>query len=125
VQLLEEAVVEDELGLDVVQLRDAQRGGLAHVRVLVPQALLERVREVVDDLLRAQAAHRADRERAHERVRVVRVLHERVHGEDDELRLRLGVVHEVEVHELLLLEVVRLHVLEHVREQPADVLRAR
>ncbi len=57
-----------------------------------------------------------------ERVGIFGVLDERVDGEDDELRLRLGVVHEVEVDELLLFEVFGLHVFEHVWKETADVL---
>ena len=115
-QLLQEAVLQHQLGLEIVELRDAQRGRLAHVRVLVAQALVEGVAEVVDDLFGAQAAHGPDREGAYERVRVVRVLDEGVDSEDDELGLRLRVVHEVEVYELLLLEVDCLHVLEDIGE---------
>ena len=48
-------------------------------------------------------------------------LDKRVHGENDELGLRLGVVHEVEVHELFLLNVFGLHVFEHVGEQGRHV----
>jgi hypothetical protein len=122
VKLLEEAIVENEFGLDVVQLGYAQRGRLAHIRVLVPKTLLERVCEVVDDLLRTETTHCSDRESTDERVRIVRVLHKCVHGEDDELGLSLGVVHEVKVDELLLLEIVGLHVLEHVGEETANIL---
>lgn len=49
-------------------------------------------------------------------------LDKRVHGENDELGLRLGVVHEVEVHELFLLNVFGLHVFEHVWEERGHVL---
>ena len=46
-----------------------------------------------------------------------------VDGENNEVRLVLGVVHQVKVDELLLLQVVRLHVLEDVREEGRDILR--
>jgi hypothetical protein len=49
-------------------------------------------------------------------------LDERVHGEDDELRLRLCIVHEVEVDEFLLLQVFSLHVLENIGEETGDIL---
>ena len=45
-----------------------------------------------------------------------------VHCENHELRLCLGVVHEVEVDELLLLQILRLHVFEHVGKERRDVL---
>jgi hypothetical protein len=49
-------------------------------------------------------------------------LDERVDGEDDELRLCLCIVHEVEVDEFLLFQVLRLHVLEDIRKETGDVL---
>ena len=119
---VDEAPLVRELGLEGEELCDADHRGLAHVRVLVMQAAVERVGQVVDDLFRAQAAHCADRERADERVWVLRVLDECVDREDHELGLCLGVVYEVEVDELLLLDVLRLHVLEHVGEECGHVL---
>jgi hypothetical protein len=121
VELLQEAILQHQLRLEIVQLGDAQRRRLSHVRVLVVQALLQRAREVVDDLFDADAAHRADGECADERIVVVRVLDERVDGEDDEVGLRLGVVDEIEVDELLLLDVFGLHVFENVGEKAADI----
>lgn len=47
-----------------------------------------------------------------------------IDGKNDELRLRLCIVDQVEVDELLLLEIISLHVLEYVWEQTADVLQA-
>ena len=49
-------------------------------------------------------------------------LDERVHGEDDKLRLCLCIVHEVEVNEFLLFQVLGLHVLEDIGEKTGDVL---
>ena len=46
-------------------------------------------------------------------------LGESVHGKDGQVWLRLGVVHEIEVDELLQLQVVRLHTVHHVRKQRA------
>ena len=45
-----------------------------------------------------------------------------VDGQDAKLWVGLGVVHEVEIDQLLLLQVVCLHVLDHVGEQRADIL---
>ena len=45
-----------------------------------------------------------------------------VHGQDGEVGLALGVVDQVEVHELLQLDVARLDAVEHVSEQHRDVL---
>ena len=59
-QRVEEAIVDRQLWLEVVEFRDADRGRLAHVRVLVPKAFLERVAEVVYYLFGAQTAHCAD-----------------------------------------------------------------
>ena len=44
--------------------------------------------------------------------------------ENDKLRLRLCIVDQVEVDELLLLKIISLHVLEYIWEQAADVLQA-
>lgn len=122
-ELLQEAILEHQLRLEIVQLGDAYRRRLSHVRVLVVQTFLQRAREVVDDLFDADATHRADGERADERVLVVRVFDERVDGEDDEVGLRFGVVNEIEIDELLLLDVLGLHVFEDVGEKAADIWR--
>lgn len=45
-----------------------------------------------------------------------------VNGEDDEFGLRFGIVHQIEVHEFLLLQILRLHILQDVRKQARDVL---
>jgi hypothetical protein len=47
---------------------------------------------------------------------------ERVHGKDDELRLCLCIVHEIEVDEFLLFQVLGLHVLEDIGEKTGDIL---
>lgn len=46
-------------------------------------------------------------------------LDEGVDGHDGHVGLALGVVHQVEVDQLLQLQVVRLHAVHHVREQRA------
>ena len=89
-----------QLTVDVVELRDAHRGGLAHVRVGVGEALAKRLAQVLHNLVDADAAHGAHREGADERVRVLRVLDERVDRQDGQIGLRLGVVDEVKVDEL-------------------------
>ena len=82
----------------------------------------QRVAEVLDDLVDADAAHCPHRQRPHERVRVLRVLDERVDGHDREVGLRLGVVDQVEVDQLLELEVVGLRAVGDVGEEHRDVL---
>lgn len=73
-QLLEEALILDQAGADVVQLRDAHRRGLPHVRVLVFEAFAQRLAEVLCYFVDADAAHGADGEGADQRVRVLAVL---------------------------------------------------
>eukprot|EP00955_Chlamydomonas_euryale_P002540 27543-Chlamydomonas_euryale.AAC.2 len=63
-----------QLWVDVVQLHDADGGRLAHVRVVVLQTALQRVAEVLCDLVDADAAHRAHRKRTDERVGILCVL---------------------------------------------------
>ena len=48
----------------------------------------------------------------------------RINRQDNEFWLRLCVVHEVEIDEFLLLEILGLHVLEHVGKETRDVLRS-
>lgn len=120
-QLLQEPVLQHQLRLQIIQLRHTQRCCLPHIRVIIPQTLLQRIAQIVDDLLDAYAAHGTDRESADERVRVVRVLHEGVDGEDDEFGLGFGVVDEVEVDEFFLFDVFGLHVFEHIGEETAHV----
>jgi hypothetical protein len=52
-------------------------------------------------------------------------LDEGVDGHDGEVRLCFGVVDAVQVHELLQLQVVRLHAVHHVREESRHVLAHR
>jgi hypothetical protein len=52
-------------------------------------------------------------------------LDERVDGHNRHVRLRLGVVHQVQVDQLLQLQIVGLHAVDHVREQGRHVLAHR
>mmetsp|Transcript_15997 Transcript_15997/g.41525 ORF Transcript_15997/g.41525 Transcript_15997/m.41525 type:complete len:1014 (+) Transcript_15997:689-3730(+) len=124
-QRVQEAAVLHHLRVDVVQLGDAHGRCLAHVGVVVLEAALQGVAQVLRDLVHADAAHGADGEGADERVGVLRILDKGVDGENAEVRLRLGVVDEVQVHQLLELQVLRLHAVHQVREQHAHVLAHR
>ena len=143
----------DDERRDVVELGDRDGGSLAHVGVHVAQRALERRRQVLDDLLDADAAHRADGQCADERGRVLRVLaerrggaaaaavqpsipatplspppthlDERVDGHDRQVGVGLGVVDEVEVDELLHLDVVGAHAVDDVWEERVHVLAHR
>ena len=48
-------------------------------------------------------------------------LDESVHSQDNQLWLRLRIVHEVQIYKLLLLQIIRLHVLQHIWEEAAHV----
>ena len=50
-------------------------------------------------------------------------LGEGVNSEDGQIGLRLGVVHEIEVDQLLQLKVVGLHAIHHIRKQRANTGR--
>ena len=52
-------------------------------------------------------------------------LGEGVDSQNGQVRLRLGVVHQVQVDQLLELQVVCLHAVDHIREEGADVLAHR
>jgi hypothetical protein len=73
-QLSDESVIDGERRLEIVEFDDANRGRLANVRVVVSEALAQRVAEVVEDLLGAEAAHGSDGEGTDEGVGVVGVL---------------------------------------------------
>ena len=44
-------------------------------------------------------------------------LNEGVDGENRQVRVALGIIHDVEVHELLELEVLRVHALHNIGEE--------
>ena len=69
------------------------------------------------DAVDANAAHGANSKGADERVWVAAVLDKGVDSHEGEVGLCLGIAHEVQVHELLQLQVVRLHAVHNIREQ--------
>ena len=88
-----DALLLHELRVDVVELRHAHRGRLAHVGVRVLAAPAQRLQEVLRHLLQADAAHGAHRQSSEERVvGVVRVLAEAVDGQDRQVGLGLCVL---------------------------------
>ena len=52
-------------------------------------------------------------------------LHEGVDAHNGQVGLRLGIVYQIQIHQLLELQVVGLHAVDDVREQHADVLANR
>src|SRR6266576_367382 len=40
---------------------------------------------------------------------------------DNEFRLSFGIIHQIQVHELLLIQILCLHVLEHVGKEATDI----
>ena len=121
-QRLQKPPVLHQLGIDIVQLGHTHRGRLPHVRIGILQAPLQRVAQVLCDPVHPDAAHRPHGQRPDQRVWVLRILDKRVDREDRQLWLRLGVVDQVQVDQLLQLRVVRLHTVDHIREQRTDVL---
>mmetsp|Transcript_22293 Transcript_22293/g.64803 ORF Transcript_22293/g.64803 Transcript_22293/m.64803 type:complete len:256 (-) Transcript_22293:46-813(-) len=107
---------------NVVEFGHANGGRLAHVRVIVREASLEGLAEVLSDPFHSDAAHGADGKGSDERVRVIGVLHECVHSQQCRFRLSLGIIDQVKVHKLLQLNVVRLDAVHHVREEGRHVL---
>lgn len=119
---LEEAPLLNEGGSDVVELGDANGRRLPDVRVLVPQGTTEGLAQVLGDSIDTDAPHGPHGEGADEGVGVAGILDEGVDGKEGELRLGLGVVDKVEVHEFLELDVPRLHAVEDVGEEHRNVL---
>eukprot|EP01137_Pigoraptor_chileana_P028939 Opistho-2@13440 len=116
-ELVKEALCAREAWINVVQLGDADGGSLAHIRILILEALAEGVAEVLCDLVDTDAAHRADGKRADEGIWVHAVLDERVDGKNGKVRLALGVVHQVQVYKLLELQIIRLHAVDDIGEE--------
>jgi len=114
---IQKALLLNQLRVDVIQLGDAHGRRLPHVRVLVLQTLAQRVAQVLGDLVDADAAHSSDRQSSDQGIGVLAVLDESVDRHDGHVRLRLGVVHQVEVDELLELQVVCLHAVDHVGKE--------
>lgn len=73
-QHFDESVLDSETRFHVVEFHDSKSSGFPDVRILVAQAFPQGVGDVIEDLLRPQAAHRSDRQRADQRVRVLRIL---------------------------------------------------
>lgn len=92
-QMGQKAVLNDQIGFEVVQLCYAECCGLPHVGILIPQAFLQRIAKVIDNLLGSETAHGPDGEGTNEGVWIIGVLDEGVDGEDDEFGLGLCIVH--------------------------------
>lgn len=87
-ELLDEPVVDCELRLEVVELGHRESSSLPNVGVLVLEALLQRVGEVVDDLLGPKAAHGSDGESSHEGIWVGGVLGAETRGHVSAIEVR-------------------------------------
>ena len=76
-QRVQEALVLHHLGIDVMKFRHTHSCRLPHVRVLVLQALPQRLTQVLCDFVHPDAAHGADGQSSDERVGVLAVLENR------------------------------------------------
>ena len=72
--------------------------------------------------LRKRSYHCTHRQCANERIRIFAILDERVDGHDGKIGLTLGIVHQVEVDELLQLQIVRLHAVDNVGKESAVIM---
>ena len=72
-------------------------------------------------LVDTNATHRSNSQSPNERVGIFAVLDEGVDGHDGHVRLTLGVVHQVEINQLLQFEVVRLHAVRDIRKESANI----
>lgn len=59
-QLIQESLVLDQGRINVIKFGDAHGCGLAHIRVLVLQALTQRLAQILGYLVNTYAAHRAN-----------------------------------------------------------------
>ena len=71
---VEEALIFDQLRVDVVQLRDTHSGRLAHVWILVLQTLAQRLAQVLSDLINTNTAHCSHGKSANEGVVILTIL---------------------------------------------------
>jgi len=73
-QGVQEALVLNHLGVDVVELGHTHRGRLPHVRIFILQTLPQGLAQVLRDLVHPDATHGAHGQGADQRVRVLAVL---------------------------------------------------
>lgn len=73
--------------------------------------------EVLSDLVDTDTAHGPNSQCPNERVRVLAILGEGVDSKNGQVRLGFGVVHEVEVHKFLQLQVVSLHAVYNISKE--------
>jgi hypothetical protein len=84
-----------------------------------------RTEYVLRDLVDADAPHSADSQGTDERVRVVAILHKGVHSQQRQVRVALGVVDQVEIHQLFQLQILGLDAVHDVCEEGGDVFANR
>ena len=122
VQRVDEALLLHQRRADIVQLADAHRSRLAHVRIRVRDAGTQRLRQVLGDLLHVDAAHGTHGQGTDQRVLIRRVADERLHGQQSQIGLLVGVVDQVQIDQLLHLNVSLLHAVDDIDEQLGHIL---
>ena len=130
-ETIDEALLLATLRVHVVELVDADGGCLAHVRVLVVDALAQGNDQVLHDLLHANACHRTQCEGSNQGVRILRVADKCVDSQNDQLRLCTGVVDQVsarynwlptlQINQFLQLQGLVVDTANHVGEQHRHV----
>mmetsp|Transcript_24348 Transcript_24348/g.39794 ORF Transcript_24348/g.39794 Transcript_24348/m.39794 type:complete len:217 (+) Transcript_24348:1452-2102(+) len=110
-----------QVGSNVVELGNTDGRCLAHVRIFVSQGTAQRFAQVLRDTIDTDASHGSHRQCPNERVGIVGVLHKRVDGQQGQFGLRLGVVDQVQVHQLFEFNVSSLNAIENIRKEHGDV----
>lgn len=91
-------------------------------RVFILETLPQWLTQILSDLIHPNASHRPHSQGSDEWVAVFTVLDKCVHCHDSHVGMRLGVVHQVEIHKLLEFQIVSLHTVDNIGKQSRHVL---
>merc|ERR1719452_276143 len=121
-QAIKEALLLHQVSIYIMQLRNRHCGCLPDIGVLVLQAFPKWFTQILSDLLNSDATHSSHSQGSDKGVGVLTILDECVDCHNGHVRLGLGIVHKVEIHQLLQLQVVSLHAVDHVWKEGRHIL---
>lgn len=121
VEDIDEALLLDHLGGDIIELADAHGGGLTDVGIGIAQADTKGLGQVLGDLVAVDATHGSDGKSSDQGVLVGSILDEVLDGKNGEIGLLIGVVDEVEIAELLHLHISLSHAVDDINEKLGNI----
>ncbi len=83
-----------------VELGNAYGCGLSNIRICVLQSSAQRLAKILADLFNSNATHGAYRQGTNKRIGVSTILDEAIDSHNCEVWLSLGIIDEVQVHQL-------------------------